>query len=215
MITVACVLKLGGDYNGDYVYRLYKSIKRNTNFCFEFVCLSDEREARSRLKNDWLGWWAKIELFNLKGRVLYFDLDTVILNNIDCIFEVVNGLGTNEFMGVKAFHPERCLKEETNFNSSIMAWNGNFKFIYDNFDYDKEKNNIDESMFGDQDYISRELRVRNVKIRFWQDEIGGLYSYKKHCQGELPDDARVVCFHGNPRPREVKDLEWVRNNWSG
>jgi hypothetical protein len=44
----------------------------------------------------------------------------------------------------------------------------------------------------------------------WQDAVPGqVVSYKVHCQKGVPPDARVICFHGAPRPFAVpqfKDL---------
>lgn len=36
----------------------------------------------------------------------------------------------------------------------------------------------------------------------------GMYSYRNHCQSRLPSGARVVWFHGRPKPWEV-DHDWV------
>jgi hypothetical protein len=41
----------------------------------------------------------------------------------------------------------------------------------------------------------------------WQD-TEPVYSYKVHCKGKLPADAKVVCFHGKPRPWTVRD-RWI------
>lgn len=214
MITIACVLKHGGDYDERYVKSLHESIGRNIHdYKFDFICLSGVYNALNQLTDNWQGWWSKIELFKLVGKVLYFDLDTVILHNIDYMFELTNRLATNEFIGIKSFNPTRNQKEETIFASGIMAWNGDFRFVYDNFDYHKEKIGLGKGRMRDQDYISRELRARNIKIKFWQDEMGGIYSYKNHCKEGLPASARVVCFHGHPRPHEVMHLDWVKENW--
>jgi hypothetical protein len=38
-------------------------------------------------------------------------------------------------------------------------------------------------------------------------------SYKAHVRGKaLPDSARVVYFHGEPKQNDVGDA-WVRDNW--
>lgn len=215
MIKIVCVLKSGGEYDERYVENLYNAIRRNCFENFQFVCLNDvDNKTEFPLLNDWSGWWSKIELFRLTGKVLYFDLDTIILKDISNMIQVVNNLKENEFIGVKAFNPRRNLYEKTMFNSGVMGWNGDFKFIYDNFDFEKESNNPDKECIGDQDYISRELREKKINIKFWQNEMIGLYSYKRHCKEGLPEDARVVCFHGHPRPHQVvKEIAWVRDNW--
>jgi hypothetical protein len=38
----------------------------------------------------------------------------------------------------------------------------------------------------------------------WQDVVPGqVVSWKVNCQGGVPPEARVVCFHGQPRPWAV------------
>ena len=50
----------------------------------------DNIEVRKLPFHDYTGWWNKLTLFskeaNLKGDSLYFDLDVVITENIDCFF---------------------------------------------------------------------------------------------------------------------------------
>ncbi len=213
MITIACVFKSGGDYNLDYVLKLRNSIERNTTKRVGFICLGDSSFFANELSDNLPGWWSKIELFKLVGNVLYFDLDTVILGNIDEMISVAEKLQFNEFVGLRAFNPNRSQCVETSMNSGVMAWNGNFKFMYDNFNLKKEVNNPDKRMIGDQDYISRELRHKEIKIKFWQDEVKGIYSYKRHCKAGLPEDAKVICFHGHPRPHEAISINWVKENW--
>ena len=39
----------------------------------------------------------------------------------------------------------------------------------------------------------------------WGPEVR---SYKQHCRAGVPRGTKVVCFHGRPRPWQVKDA-WV------
>ena len=45
----------------------------------------------------------------------------------------------------------------------------------------------------------------------------GVYSFRKHVKplGHLPDDARMVMFHGNVDPwgYQAQVIPWVRENW--
>jgi hypothetical protein len=43
-----------------------------------------------------------------------------------------------------------------------------------------------------------------------------IVSYKYHCRpkgDKLPSNARVVCFHGNPRPHEMPGNHWTMEHW--
>ena len=89
MITIATVLRSGGDYRPEHVRALADMCGRFapahrfvvlTDQCYAFA-EDEEIEARP-LKRDWPGWWAKMELFALPGPVLFFDLDTVIVRSL-------------------------------------------------------------------------------------------------------------------------------------
>jgi hypothetical protein len=54
--------------------------------------------------------------------------------------------------------------------------------------------------WGDQGFLSAHGLGQAQR---WQSVVPGqLYSYKAHCRGRAvpPPDARVICFHGEPRP---------------
>ena len=81
-MIVASVLRSGGDFEPQHVYKLQKMCAKYLP-PHEFVCLSDIQLSCETilLRHDWAGWWAKMELFRLPS-ALYFDLDTVIID--DC-----------------------------------------------------------------------------------------------------------------------------------
>jgi hypothetical protein len=33
--------------------------------------------------------------------------------------------------------------------------------------------------------------------KFWQRKYSGIYSYKKHCQNGMPEDAKIIHLHGS------------------
>ena len=92
-ITIALVLKTGGVYDYKYVNNIVDAIKENVSVPHKIVCLCDDAEGISDkvdeiipFKHNWPKWWGKIELFRpgLFGdeQVFYFDLDTIIVNNL-------------------------------------------------------------------------------------------------------------------------------------
>ena len=210
--AVFCVLKSGGDYDLDYVMKLRNMLKRNSTVEYDFICLTDikidPRVCKSiPLVREWAGWWSKVELFrpelSKKKRIIYFDLDTVILKNIDDILQYdhsMTGLlpwnARNRAAGMMA--------------SGMMAWNneGDFSFLFDQFKLE----NIKNYQGGDQHYISEILNDNAADVEFFQDMFPGIYSYKRNCKRGLPGDARIVCFHGKPRLPNVNQT-WVRENW--
>ena len=85
-----------GDYckqGGDYVRRMRAMARRHITRPFRFVCLTDAPERHPGIDTIEVperirGWWAKLALHKPdllpKGeRIVYLDLDTLILANID------------------------------------------------------------------------------------------------------------------------------------
>jgi len=190
--TIVCVLKSGGPYTPVYVDRLYNSLLRNTSKSFKFICLTDLPQNRFevvktiKLKHDWQGWWSKIEMFKYSGTIITMDIDILIIKNIDSILDLPFMLNKNEIFMMKTFNPRRT------FTTSVMAWNGNFKYIYNEFDFTsvKPKN-------WDQFYVLKKLQ--KIKIYPVQSHVSGIYSYKWHWKDSEPEDARMLLFHGVPR----------------
>lgn len=214
MFTITCIMRSGGCYNWDYVRRLFNGVRNHTSEEFLFLPVSDITcpwdWMWNELKYSWPGWWAKMELFRpglfrTGERVLYFDLDTVIVGNIDKLLRIES----DEFLMLKPLGGNKRFGERA---SGIMSWVPNKKTAQM---FDKFRKNYAPRVFndpiGDQKYISLLYGMKN--IGFIQDHISGIYSYKWHCKESLPEDASVVCFHGIPRPHQVQD-NWVKENWA-
>jgi SAM-dependent methyltransferase len=212
-VTIMCVLKSNSVFNIQHVINLKNMIKRNTTIPFKFICLSDIDIDRSicesiRLKHNYDSRWSKIELFRhgltKTQRIIYLDLDTIILKNVDDIMRANHG-----FMALKPWN-----KNNQNMNicvSSMMSWNNgsSYSFIYDNFDSSK----IAQYSAGDKEYITKILRAKNKKAVYFQDITHGIYSYKRNCRKSLPKDARIVCFLGRPKLNNPNLPQWVKGNW--
>lgn len=212
MITVVCVYWKGtfkgrsNIYSEDDVRILKKMVEINLTIPHRFVCLSNVLISGIEtisLKHNWSGWWSKIELFRpglFEGRVLYFDLDTVILSKIDALLlQEFNFIGLSPFNAVR-----RNIKGYI--ASGIMSWvaDGTFDFIYNRFDYELDS----KKEMGDQEYINYVLQSEEVYPERWQDLVDGIYSYKRHVRYRKHKlNPRIVCFHGSPRPSEV-NINW-------
>lgn len=210
-ISIALVLKTGGDtFNSRYVNALAGNIKKHITVPHKVVCLTDDVSGIDRslvdvikpLKHNLPKWWSKIELFNSENfgtsRVLYLDLDTVIVDNIDDIVK----LDCN-FMGIRDFFHMFTLQ------TGIMMWkNGSYDHVYHNFMADG--NNVMKTMHGDHEWIGKCI----TEYEFLQDVAPNtVFSYKKHnFADKVPDNAKICCFHGNPRPHTVNH-KFVLDNW--
>lgn len=196
MLTVACVLRSGSIFNPRWVQRLKRNIARYAPG-HRFVCLSDcdvSGVETIPLAHDWPRWWPIIEVFRpglFEGRVIYFDLADMIVDRIEPL------IGEGFIMS-----PEPFVPGPGKFCSGVMSFDGNDNEIYERFDA-----SVIKRLRGDQDWIA-EVRP---SARMFRNNL--VVSYKVDCKkGEPPDNARVVLFHGIPKPPEVKD-PWFRKRW--
>jgi hypothetical protein len=214
-VTIALVLKTGGDtYDEKYVEILRKNIKKNTTIENKVVCLTDSKKKMSSLdrivtlEHNFEKWWSKIELFkpNLfdTEMVFYFDLDTLIIDNIDDILSY-----TGNFAGLRDFYSMHTL------GSGIMAWKNNYMVdLYRNF-LTNSRNFMSMIKEGDQKFINDNLK----NIEYIQDAFPTkIISFKKHCYDgnniKIPLGASIICFHGNPRPHMVQNDPNIKKYWS-
>ena len=202
----ACVLKSGGDYLPEHVIALAKQVERHTTVPYQFICYTDMTIPgidTIPLEVGHPGWWSVPEVFRTLGPTVITGIDTIISDNIDCLFEIALESDQSHFWMIKAF------AAWNDYASGIMIYNGDFSYIWDTFDYDKALK--DFSSGGEQEHTKACLRSHDVEIRTIQARVSGIYSYKKHCMKAVPTDARVILFHGKPRPWGVKWL-WQQAN---
>ncbi len=159
MINIVCV-KYGNKFGPEYVNKLLYMVQRHLTYDFKFICLTENNEGLDNkveviplpksipLKR----WWWKIYLFK-KGVLpendtnLFFDLDTIIVKNIDKLIDYKPG----NFVGLRAVR--RALRPGTNhLGSAVMRWTSyNYSDIWDKFEPRMQE--IVENYNGDQTWI--------------------------------------------------------------
>jgi uncharacterized Rossmann fold enzyme/glycosyltransferase involved in cell wall biosynthesis len=203
--TFCCVN--AGDYldrGQEYVDKLFDMVKRNLpdGVVFKFVCFTDEKGTTDGIEYrpliaDLQGWNNKISLFKdgvfEEGeRVIYFDLDTLIVGRLDAILDY-----EGEFAVLRDFWRPEGL------GPAVMMWRGGFGgFIWD--EYEK----ADYPDVGDQEWLEGQLKSPAILQDMYQDLF---CSYKTDCNPNPPQGARIICFHGLPRPHDVDG--WVKDVW--
>lgn len=214
MLTVACVLRSGGDYAPDYVIRLRNMVRRHIAREHSFVCLSDldipEVDVRP-LVHDWPGWWSKIELFRpglFEGQVLYLDLDTVLVDGID---------------DIAGYRGELCMLSGFGRGqpaSGMMSWQaGLWSAIYEAFRADPQEHMARLRVgsrnapghVGDQGFIAETV---GTGMDRWQSLAPGIVGKRAVRENgyRLPNGTRVVCWSGKPRLHNL-EADWLRRHW--
>ena len=172
-IDCACVIH-GDVYSWKYVDTLYSMLTRNLSRQVRMhVYTEHDREVPPHMikhvLTEWPGiqgakksWWYKMQLFNPEhhsGQLLYLDLDTVVVNNLDWITQ----LSPHYFWAIRDFITIWNPKSQT-INSSVMYWNTvNFADIWTQFNV-KNVAKICAKYRGDQDYLSEQLTVKRRRF---------------------------------------------------
>lgn len=230
-ITVLCV-RFGTGYGREYVEVLRNMVSRHLTTPYEFACLTDDHNPITGVRTIYQQnagynkqWWHKVHMFDpslpIKGRILYFDLDVIISNNLDKLITSAN----NDFYGIRdfnrKFHPTWKY-----LNSSVMSWvHGTQNHIWEKYISNKSEAH---RLHGDQDWIWQQARDR---IKFWPDEwirsykwemrsreeigtMNGKRSFKtvKEDLSHINPHCSVAVFHGDPKPQDIKD-KFVIDNW--
>lgn len=204
-LTVVSVLRSGGEYEPIHVQALAKQVAHYMPWT-RFVCLSDTDIPgvdRVPMLTDWPIWWSKIELFrNFKRRTLYLDLDTIILADL-------SSMAGGRFRMCR--HPKPISRTDRRhvWLSPIMAWDGDYSHIADEFERERERvmrTYNTAAQWGDQAFIAE-----NVGHEI--DEIRGAVHYRYECLGRVAEpNAMAVIFAAQYRPWNVPQ-QWARRWW--
>lgn len=225
MIDVVCVLFDGsnsnlpefsrGVYGAEWVDKLYRGFKRNYSGNFNFYCLVDrkygfrEKVKQIYLKDHNLEWGCIMEAFRVdigENKRFIIGLDTIFTGNIDNIlsFNGECGLLTDPYHpkevcnGVGIFQPELCQEIWEEWTTNQAKWKK--KALYDG--------RLSEMKFL-QIYIGDEA-ARLDRLNPQQ-----IQSYKCHYRLFNPEHkrkAKIVYFHGTPKPHEIEEEE-LKQHW--
>ena len=225
-IDCACVIH-GTAYSWTYVERLHSMLNRHITpgIRLHVYTEADRPVPEHMIKHvlePWSitstkkSWWYKMQLFNpvhYAGPLLYFDLDTVIVRNIDWIWQHP----TTYFWAIRDFK-YIWRPNHAGVNSSVMWWNTqHYQLIWDTF-IQQDLATIMRKYPGDQDYISavipqtqrRFFDTTRVQSWRWQCLDGG-YNFRKrqhYAPGtgtQITDSTSIMIFHGNPKPEQITD----------
>lgn len=194
----------------EYLNRLYRAVERNLTLPHRFVCFSEKKtkainsgiEVLALNVPQWRRNLRKLIMYKpnngLTGRVLALDLDIVITGNIDDI------AGYNGRFCVCAYQMGGSL---VGFKAGTMT-----KQLW------RPMKELEHTEHIQQKTTGSERRYYKMKLEekpdFWQELYPGqICSFKQDCHQELPKDAKIVYFHGKPKPHNRLGKGWIKDNW--
>lgn len=188
-----CVLRKSGEYAEQHVKWLARQVPNL--HCISNVPIDGVKVIPAA--HDWPIWWAKMELFrpDIEGDLMYYDLDTVVFEPLQPDYDF-------SVMLTDFYTPQRP-------GSGLMyIKQRNKAHVWETFIKNPDfyiHNRLGPLHHGDQGFLWDTLPHKR-----WQDLMpGSIMSYKANLRGLAPPEGcRVVCFHGQPRPWDVK-AEWV------
>lgn len=213
MINIVCVLRSNGKvgYDASWVEKLKNSIDRNISIPYQFTCLSDCPVPCERIPLESIGdgWWAKMQLFRpniFDGPVLYFDLDTVICQDITDMIDLVKD---KKF--VMWYEADKKVH-----SSAMMWWNGDYSHLWQHYlskspDHWKEKYGA-IPLLGDQGFISE-----HADHEIFTDLVPNEWFHISHKHdSESTDFSKVKILHfrkSNNKPSKLSTHPLVRDHW--
>ena len=236
-VNIIC-MKWGDKYDASYVNKLYNMVSRNLSIEFRFICLTDDNSGFKPAIESFdipklnlpkgipERGWTKLVTFSkhisdIKGQCLFLDLDLIIVNNIDELFD-----RPGDFYIIKDF-----IRRDVTGNSSVYRFEmGKFPDVLENFEKNFEK--IRTKFRNEQEYLSYYMQKEH-SLNYWP--LDWCQSFKKHCvqrglkqfflAPSLPPEAKVIIFHGKPNPpealvgksgkwyRKVLPTPWIAEHW--
>ncbi|MFY7816726.1 MAG: glycosyl transferase [Akkermansiaceae bacterium] len=217
-------IKWGTSYGAKDVNILYAMVARHITGPFQVYCFTDQPDGiRSEVKclplpslgceipPDVPGKWPKIalwggELFGLQGMALFIDLDSVIMDNIDCYFEY-----GNEDDVITARNWLNLLSKSC--QTSVFRFKiGSHPYMLENLRANPAE--ISRKYQFEQNYVTHNVRGG---VKFWPEKW--TRHFRVHCLGSLPfryfrkpiipRGVKIITFPGLPGPSDAVHGRWT------
>lgn len=220
-LTVCCVLVQGEyPYTPEYVRRLKAMVDRYLTRPFRFVCVTDQSEVMpagveaipvERVAGCF-AFWTKLRLFDVArtwtGRVLYIDLDSLIVGSLDRIVNFPASLALAE--DAYAFERAHLNRDRhgrllvRKFNSSVMVWDaGTHTELWDTFTRADA-----ERLSTDQDFIAEQAPDAQPMPLAW-------FPRASRVQPPWPADSTVVLAKKPKGLEACAKWPWFEPLWGG
>lgn len=235
-INVICI-KWGKVYSSDDVNKLYGMVKRNCNLNINFFCFTENEEGLDDgiivkslpVLNTYKEYQNKHaylkeaglcddNLGNLNGkRVFFFDLDVVIISNLDELFLYPK---EDNFYIINDWNTKGNQVGQATCYSWVVGTLGFIKEYYEK----NPKEVVDKFYNASQEYLSSKVIEKFGKLNFWPENW--FCSFRFHCMCKIgplrhfvtpsiPKNMpglKVINFHGYPKPEDaIKGYWYIKN----
>jgi len=237
MVNVICI-KWGDLYGPEFVNKLYSMVKRNITREFRFVCITDDVNGidasietlpipeicmpADRPRSG----WKKLAVFSeqlgdLSGKTLFLDLDVVIVDNIDALFDY-----SEKFTIIENW----TQKGRGIGNSSVFCYR-----IGEHVDvlkhYEEHMDDVINEYGNEQIYLSKRIG----DINYWPEQWCRSFKFHSIPKGflryfltpKIPEGCKILAFHGHPNPDQAavgnyggrilkyfKPARWIEKYWA-
>lgn len=225
MTKIVLCMKWGTKYGPEYVNRLNSMISRNISGEHELICMTDDPtgidsaivttalpDLGCATPTNTRGKWLKVGIWGLEsiagrtGPALFLDLDSIIVDNIDCYFNI--GKPDDIILERNWARPLSRLGQTSVFRFQI----GNHVEILKTFQNRPQA--IADRYQYEQHYITSAVQS---SMMFWPQ--GWTRHFRLHCLGpmpirlfrpaNIPRDVKIITFPGGPNPAEARLGKWT------
>lgn len=225
MLTVACVFVQGHvGFTLEYVLRLRLMVSKKLRQPHRFVCFTDQPDLIRRTEPqgleievirvsplpDIFAWWSKLEMFNsehgLTGRVIYLDLDVLVVDDLDPIADYPAPFALIPHAGDWKGKGKRGVVRK--FNSSVMAFDVSDELhrLFDLFTPD-----VTNRLWGDQDWIGERMPRADTMPLAWFPRLSQIDVMASRLQ--IPKNAKVVLCKKPKNHIAVRQYPWFERAW--
>jgi hypothetical protein len=183
-------------YDESWVEKLYRGFQRNLSMPFQFVCFTDRERrfaepiAQERLQAAVPDYGCLIEPFRLDEPTIICGLDTVVLGQVD---HMARYCLEGDAIALPA-HPS---KPEVTINPVVFVPKGHRRV------FEEWRGESDMAWLAGQKHVKTDA--------MWPGEILSLKLHDVRRKG--PQSARIIYFHGDPKPSDLGHLDWVQDHW--
>lgn len=235
MLTVVCLYVAGPyPYTADYVVRLERMVRRYLDRPFRFVCLTDRASELKGVKTiaveslagvvprNGEGYWNKLRVFDpalglTDGRILYLDLDTLVVSDLGPIVDFPAALAlTADAFVVERAHLNTDRYGRTlvrRFNGSVMVWDGGTQAPL----WKDWTPGVAQRLSTDQDWIGEHAPHAQGMPLEWFPRISHLTRDERFAAtgDPMPPDAKVVLTKKPKNHICVEQWPWFDAKWGG